>query len=305
MLTVKQAARLRQRSRRRRADGTRGLLARRALRRLAGAICSDEQAAQALFEVWLDSLDDEAWQALAGCPARAAWALAAAVEPGRPAASRSAIGAFCAARGLAPDEPAARALWHVLTGQHAQHLAADPNGSTLAAAYQAATADTRAAVRESLAGAGDLDLVRIVAGTRGQRRAIALVSDDSWVRVRDARTLKPVAGLRGLGRAWGSHFWATHGGCRRALASGSFITVARHPLTEVVAPLADQPLALLSPADGPVIAQSLRASAAGPVRPLLEALGACAEHRFGSEVALGSPAPARAAADDMALAEAL
>src|SRR5262249_32495320 len=135
------------------------------------------EAARATFGVWLDTLDDEAWDALAGCPARVTWAFAAAVEPGRLATSREAIGEFCAARGLAPDEPAARALFCVLTGQQAQHRAADPDGSLLAAGYQASSKASQAAVRESLAGAGDLDLVRIVAGGAGSERRAAIGAD--------------------------------------------------------------------------------------------------------------------------------
>jgi hypothetical protein len=102
-----------------------------------------------------------------------------AVNPERPAGSRAAIGSFCTTHGLAPGKPAAQALFYVLTGQQTQHRAADPDGSLLAAGYQAGTKAIQAAVRESLAGAGHLDLIRIVAGTPGQERRPAISAEES------------------------------------------------------------------------------------------------------------------------------
>jgi hypothetical protein len=170
MLTARQAARLARRAQRRRADGGRRLLARRAWRRLAAAAPSEHTAARAVFRVWQDSPDDESWNCLAQMPDRDQLALASAVQPELSAGSRAAIGAFCAAHALAPEEPAARVLFYVLTGQSAQQRAADPDGSALRAAYEVADEATRAVVRESLAGSGDTDLVRVVAGAPQQRR---------------------------------------------------------------------------------------------------------------------------------------
>jgi hypothetical protein len=67
MLTARQAGRLARRARRRHADGSRGLLARRAWRRLAAAAPSD-YTARWVFWVWEDSPDEESWEALAQWP---------------------------------------------------------------------------------------------------------------------------------------------------------------------------------------------------------------------------------------------
>jgi hypothetical protein len=179
MLTGKRVARLARRAQRRRADGSRGLLARRALGRLTAGAADDYLAAKAVFQLWLDDPDGQTWPALASWPGMEPMALSAAVDPDRPARSRAAIGSFCAQHGLVPDEPAARALFYVLTGQQAQHRAADPDGSLLAAGYQASTESTQAAVRESLAGTGDLDLVRIVAGAPGPEHRLAIRAEES------------------------------------------------------------------------------------------------------------------------------
>lgn len=198
MLTHRRAARLAGRAARRRGGGSRGLLARLAWRALARADEQDGNAAMGVWQVWLASPDDEAWDLLARWPGqvdRRARALAVAVDPGRPAASRAAIGSFCAAREMAPGDPVERALFFVLTGQHTQHRAADPDGSQLAAAYRAADEPTRAAVREELAGAGDLDLVRVVAGGPGPGRRPALTADESGYLVGQLAARRDWAGL--------------------------------------------------------------------------------------------------------------
>jgi hypothetical protein len=198
LLTHRRAARLARRAARRRGGGSRGLLARLAWRALARADEQDGNAAMGVWQVWLASPDDEAWDLLARRPGqvdRRAQALAVAVDPGRPAASRAAIGAFCAAREMAPGDPVERALFFVLTGRHAQHRAADPDGSLLAAAYRAADEPTRAAVREELAGAGDLDLVRVVAGGPGPGRRPALTADESGYLVGQLAGRRDWAGL--------------------------------------------------------------------------------------------------------------
>jgi len=76
--------------------------------------------------------------------------------------------------GLAPGKATQRALFFVLTGQRAQHRAEDPDGSLLAEAYREAREEQRAAVRQALAGADDLDLVRVIAGAG--RGAVAAVT---------------------------------------------------------------------------------------------------------------------------------
>jgi hypothetical protein len=218
MLTPKRVARLARRAGRQRADGSRGLLARRALGQLTAEVGDNYSAARAVFELWLDGLEDETWQALASRPGTKRLALSAAVDPERPAGSREAIGSFCTGHGLAPDEPAARALFHVLTGQQAQHRAADPDGSLLAAGYRAGTKAIQAAVREALAGTGHLDLVRIVAGAPGQDRRPAISAEESaylvsqlrargdwaalWRLAQDLSVQPAVTAVAGFPRGW-------------------------------------------------------------------------------------------------------
>jgi hypothetical protein len=145
----------------------RGALGRVAWRVLVAAGERGDQAAvEAVWRGWLRHQDDARWELLCrwrSAPAMAAAAFAAAVDPARPEQSRVAIGAFCSGHGLAPAADAERALFCMLTGQHAQQRAADPDGSALAAAYQAAGDPVRAALRQAMAGTGGLDLVRVIA----------------------------------------------------------------------------------------------------------------------------------------------
>jgi hypothetical protein len=166
-MSPEQAARLAERAARRRADGSRGVLARRAWDRLVRAgDRGDRAAAEEVLAGWLGGPDEERWAVLArwrGPSLLAGEVFAAAVEPGRDAAGRAAIGAFCVARGIVPEDAAARALFYLLTGQAAQYQAVDPDGRLLAQVYRAADEATRAALRDALAGVGGLDLVRAIA----------------------------------------------------------------------------------------------------------------------------------------------
>jgi hypothetical protein len=191
VLSEKRAARLGWRAARRREDGGRDLRARLAWRALIRAgDRGDPRAIEAAWRVWLDApgLESAAlagWQApetvreltVGGFLYRAeplADAVVAAVtDPARPLRDRAAISALCARVGVAPGEPADRAVFYVLTSQAAQQRAADPDGALLAAGYRAAGLRVRAALRSALAGAGDLDLVRVIAGGGGPRELAA------------------------------------------------------------------------------------------------------------------------------------
>jgi hypothetical protein len=165
----------------RRADGSRGLRARRALRILARrARRYDSRAEGALWRVWLACPDGQVWDLLEGS-AYHRRAFAVATDPAQPEATRSAVGAFFAARGLAPEEAGQRALFFVLTGQRAQHRTEDPDGALLAAAYRAARQEQRAAVRQALAGADDLDLVRVIAGAGRDAMAAVTAEEASYL----------------------------------------------------------------------------------------------------------------------------
>jgi hypothetical protein len=68
MLTPERVARLARRAQRRRRDGSQGLLASRALRRLTADVGGSYPAAKAVFQLWLDGPEDELWLALASRP---------------------------------------------------------------------------------------------------------------------------------------------------------------------------------------------------------------------------------------------
>jgi hypothetical protein len=150
-----------------------------ALRRLAEAGDSGDRAAiDAVWRSWCRAPDDARWDLLlrwrdatklteAACTA-ALLQLAGAGETG----SRLPRAAFCVARGLAPADPVDRALFYLLTGQQAQHRAADPDGVLTARGYAAADAHSRRMLRQALADAGSLDLMRVIAGS-GVRTRLA------------------------------------------------------------------------------------------------------------------------------------
>jgi hypothetical protein len=168
VLSEARAKRLARRADRRTADGSRRVIARRAWQRLNSAgDRGDQSAIEAVWQAWLRHPADDLWWVLVrwrAPQALAEAAFAAAVEPDRGPGERAGIGAFCTRHGLAPDGAIRRALFYALTGQAAQHRTADLEGSLLASAYRDAGPATRAALREAIAGAGDLDLVRVVAG---------------------------------------------------------------------------------------------------------------------------------------------
>jgi hypothetical protein len=138
-LTANGAARLLHTSARRRADGSRGWRARRAWRRLLRACAAGDPAAQ-----------DAIRAATADLSAEDALELAAA----------------------APSQPADRTAYLALVGQEAQRQALDPDGSLLALAYRAATAEVRLRLRTVMAAEGDTEVIRVtVTGDRRDRVA--------------------------------------------------------------------------------------------------------------------------------------
>lgn len=176
---LQRAERLRKRAARRRADGSRGLRARRALRILYRQCFfgrPNHYAREALWQVWLAGPDRQVWDLLR-VTGHQRMVFAQAVRPDRPAAERASIGAFCSGQGIVPENAVERALFFLLTGQQVQYRAADPDGSLLAVAYQGADEPVRAAVRQALAGSGDLNLVALVAGTARERMA-AISTDE-------------------------------------------------------------------------------------------------------------------------------
>lgn len=179
----------------RRADGSRGFLARQALPILVKM--ADDHSTPAVihriqhwlggsysneagWQRWLANPTDRGWASLntqldrprGGRPAWRSSApspeslqrlFAEAVAPSRDARARGRLGEFCAGHGLAPQAPAERATFFLLTGQLEQYRAEDPDGSLVAATYQAAAEATRAAVRETALAAGDMNLLHALA----------------------------------------------------------------------------------------------------------------------------------------------
>jgi hypothetical protein len=80
------------------------------------------------------------------------------------------LAGLCAEYALVPSDPARRALFYLVTGQAGQYRAMDPDGSLLALAYAAATADERAHARAAMLTAGDFDLVRVIVGDAPRAR---------------------------------------------------------------------------------------------------------------------------------------
>jgi hypothetical protein len=157
------ANRLARRAGRRRSDGTVAWRARRAWERLAAASRSrDDISAAALRKAWLDDPRDDTW-GYVGRWCAPADMFAAAVDPDRGARSRAAIGGYCVEHDLVPDNPVQRALFFVLTGQHQRYQALDLDGTLLAGAYRGASEATREALRETMLGVGELNLVRVIA----------------------------------------------------------------------------------------------------------------------------------------------
>ena len=196
----KTAARLMRRAARRRPDGGRGLLARRAWRRLMDrGDHGDANAAEAVWQAFVSGPDNELWRALSRWwdPRDLTDAVVrAGTDPGRDAAARAAIGAFYDRGGLAPGDAVQRALFYTLTGHTAQYRAADPDGSLLAAAYRGANEPTRTAVRQALAGSRDLDVVEVVAGSGSASRAADLTLGERSYLARQ------VADRKDWGRLW-------------------------------------------------------------------------------------------------------
>lgn len=169
-------------------SGLAGWRGRRAFDRLSRVSPSlFDWAAGQLWRTWRYAPDDTGWELLCRWQPEQAThdLLAAAVgaratRPGqRTGGDRAALAAFCVRHGLAPEAPGQRALFYTLTGQPAQRRAIDPDGTLLAAAYRAATPEMRAALREALAGEGDLSVVRlVVAGTGVTSRAAELTAEE-------------------------------------------------------------------------------------------------------------------------------
>lgn len=163
LASAARAERRARRAERRRPDGSRGWLARRAWRSLVrGAERGDANAIGALAQAWRRDPAGE-WWSVASRWLTPADVLAAAVENATDASAVAAIRAFCARHGLLPEDAVDRALFFVLTGEQEQYQALDPDGSLLARGYRAADEPAREAVRRTMTGLGELSVLRVIA----------------------------------------------------------------------------------------------------------------------------------------------
>jgi hypothetical protein len=185
VLNAERAARLAHLVTRQRGDGGRSARAWRAWRTLAEAgDAGDQNAIGAVWQAWLRDPGDELWEALTRWrePGLLAdEACRAAIDQRRTADERASIQAFCARRGLAPRDDTQRALFYVLTGQPAEYWAADPDGSRLAAGYQAADEPTRATLRQVMARDSDLDLPHVLAGHQPDRSVVLTAEEGRYL----------------------------------------------------------------------------------------------------------------------------
>lgn len=142
-LTDEAARQLVRRADGRRANGSRGLRARWAWRRLVLRCASGDPAAQDAVRAVAGKLPDpDVLDLLAAAPA----------------------------------EPADRVAYLTLIGQGAQRQALDPDGAFLALAYHAAAPEVRERLRTVMAAEGDADVIRVVV-SGDQRDRIAEMSD--------------------------------------------------------------------------------------------------------------------------------
>jgi hypothetical protein len=217
---TERARRLAELARWRHRDDDLGKRGQRAWERLArlGDSRNPSEARDGLWRAWVYAPDDEGWalltrwlggQALERLFAAAAYPRVAIAD---------ALAAFCARHGLAPEEPAERVRFYALTGQREQRRALDPDGALLAAVYQAADREARAALRQALATDGDLDVVRVVAGAGASSRAADMTQDERqyligqlsgrrdwaglWELAQDLPLLDAIAAVRMIDAGW-------------------------------------------------------------------------------------------------------
>jgi hypothetical protein len=241
------------------------------------------------------------------------------------AASRRALGASLVRHGLTPRDPADRAAFYAITGQGAQRRALDPGGTLLAAAYRRAQWNNQPVLREALIDAGDLEVLRKVAGTGSgawfqeltgaewDDLTARLASHHDWAGLwklaRDLPVLRAASTVVAIDRGWQPDsqrdrelFTLLAGGdpvaLRRAQAAfGSYRELRDLP----VMALAGKPQAAWLPAD---LAAALSAAPAmegcPDARLFYDLLLRCLEHRYGGDVRLGHDAP-RIGADEIGI----
>ena len=167
--------------------------ARRAWRNLvAEGDAGNRAAIDQVWRIWTEDLDDESWSCLVRWREQdellgAVFALAETL----PAALRERLVDFCSRHGLAPVDPAERAVYFLLNRRQDQYEALDPDGSLLVAGYFRAQPEVRAALRTALTGSGGMGLIRLItedtrtipAAAEIEDVARGLAADGQWTRL--------------------------------------------------------------------------------------------------------------------------
>jgi hypothetical protein len=303
------------------------------MRRLARAgDRGDADAMAAVWDAWTHHPGDELWELLTRWryPPDRPYSVLSAAASSLPRASRRAIGESCVRHGLRAGDEFWRIELYALTGLTAQLRAADPDGTRLAAVYQAADERRRGSLRLALAEAGEIDLVRTMgAGAADPRGWDGLARDEQFFLLsaltgqrdwpalwRLAQQLPVPAAAHCVLRMGGS--WAPDDERGRALFTALARAVRLHRTVpgwaeavrwsgalpaghrQALEALSARPLPALRPADLETASWLLRSPDLGAARALVQALKDCLDVRFGTEVALG-PATAGLAPDDIAL----
>ena len=110
-----------------------------------------------------------------------------------------ALAGFCEQHALAPEDPMRRVVFFLLTRQTDQVSALDPDGSMLSLAYLAADEADRKRIRDTML-AGELDLVRVIAGQDRRARLAEMSPDEMRYLARHLRTRERWAELWALAR---------------------------------------------------------------------------------------------------------
>ena len=226
-----------------------------------------------------------------------------------------ALAAFCARHELAPEEPAERARFYLVTGQHERRRGLDPDGSRLGAAYWATSLceGEREHMWKTLVTSEDLDGMRAVVNANSsrarvsaadRRHAIDLRGDlgdwgEVWRQAQSLRLLDATAAIAGIGPGWRPD--SQSGTSLFVLLAAADLTSLRDARLALSRPrastmnalrrLVNRPLAAWQPGDLGVALAAYRDMERYPaVRPLCELLVRCLECRYGDEVLIGADA---------------
>jgi hypothetical protein len=137
-----------------------------------------------------------------------------------------------------------------------------------------------------------------------QRGEVAVIDRQGDVRYVDAERLAAIDEPRELTGHVGHQLWAAPGSGLHALGGDGYVDVVSPAHSPAVAALADRPPAEMTPGDLATVSAALRDLSPGSAaRPFLELLHDCLEHRFASDVQLGTATPATGGPHDIALAD--